>query len=128
VYHILLIDANEFFAAATAALLRRMGYRVSTVPCLEDGCRTHAADPAELVLVGLNLGRAQARRDLACLETAFAGSRVLALVCERDRASDLFPPLLAALGPRRLFTKPFRTEDLLGAIQAELARPARRAC
>ncbi|MEW6750576.1 MAG: response regulator [Candidatus Latescibacterota bacterium] len=127
-YHILLIDANSFFSATFATLLRRAGYRVSLAPALAAGRRLHRKDPADLVLLGVYLRDCDGKEYLEALQDTFADTRVVGMLSDRERGELLYPLLQRALGKGRVFHKPFRTEEVLDAIYAELCPQTREAC
>ena len=126
-HHILLIDDNSFFTATFAGLLRRKGFRVDVASDPAEGRRLHRTDPADLVLMGIYLRKQDAGQYLEDLRGAFAGTPLIGLFCEKDRNDRQYPLLLKELGHRRCYHKPFRTEDLLEAIYAEIAVASRRA-
>lgn len=119
-YHLLLIDANSFFSATFATLLRRAGYRVSLAADLASGKRLHRKDPADLVLLGVYLKDGDGKAYLDALQDTFANTRTLGMLSDRERGELVYPLLQRALGKGRVFHKPFPTEDILDAICAEL--------
>jgi DNA-binding response OmpR family regulator len=128
VFHILLIDDNAFFTATFAALLKRTGYRVSVARDHEESRQLQNSDPADLVLMGIYLRKRTAEEYLEDLQSTFAGTPVIGLFSDRDKKDSQYSVLLKELGLQRAHHKPFRTEDLLECVHAELALVARRAC
>lgn len=124
-YHILLIDDNSFFSATFAGLLQRAGYRVSLAPDNREGKRLHRRDPAHLVLMSIYLEKGDGQVYLEDLRDTFAATPVIALLRESAKGELFYPLLLKELGNRRVFFKPFRTEEVLDAIYEELAPPAK---
>jgi DNA-binding response OmpR family regulator len=127
VYHILLIDDNSFFSATFAGLLQRAGYRVSLAPDNREGKGLHRRDPAHLVIMSIYLEEGNGQAYLEDLRETFATTPVIALLRESAKGELFYPLLLKELGNRRVFFKPFRTEEVLDAIYEELAPPAREA-
>lgn len=121
VMHILLIDDNEIFTAALAALLQSTGYRVSVTRDLEQSRQTHNQNPADLVLMCID-SDSPAAVDVITEEllTTYADTAVIGLVDSRHTSHPQYSALIKELGPTRVYSKPFRTEDLLRTIKDTL--------
>ena len=127
-YRILLIDDNSFFNATFAGLLQRAGYQVTVASNYQEGRPLYEEDPADLVIMSIYLKGDEGAGCLEALQDTFSAARFIGLLCESEKNERYYPLVFKALKNRRIFHKPFRTEEVLDAIYQELAPPAREAC
>jgi len=125
--HILLIDDNSFFSATFSSLLQRAGYEVTAASSYEEAKGFHEETPSHLVIIGLYLKGKNGEKSLTALRETFADARLIALLCESDKREIYYPLVMKELKGRRIFYKPFKTEEILEAIYEELAPPVREA-
>jgi len=116
-FKILLIDRNATFGATFAGLLERSGYRVEVVATLAEGVKHTRLDPPDLILLGIDNDDPT---PFAAAGQQLADFKVIALLSRQKRPSEDLKELLHSLRGCPLFYKPFRTEEVLAAIYAEL--------
>lgn len=110
--HILLIEDDRVFGKAMGWLLRRIGYRVTVADSGSEGVCSYRQDRADLVIADLALGD---RDGLEVIETLKKDDPTLKFIAiSGGRAAELGQA--ARMGAVRTFRKPFRTEEILEAI------------
>ena len=116
-YKILIIDSNSIFGATFAGLLERSGYQVEIAVQIADGLARVPATNPDLVLIGIdvdNPGPCAAARHLP------ATIKIIALLSHEKKPTEALKEALHLLRDCPVFYKPFRTEEVLAAIYAEL--------
>ena len=116
-YKILIIDSNSIFGATFAGLLERSGYQVEIAVQIADGLARVPATNPDLVLIGIdvdNPGPCAAARHLP------ATIKIIALLSHEKKPTEALKEVLHLLRDCPVFYKPFRTEEVLAAIYAEL--------
>ena len=116
-YKILIIDRNPIFGATLAGLLERAGYQVEVANQLDDGLDHYRLNAPDLVLLGVEID------DPASFVSAsrlLNNAKLIAFLSRQRHSSDDLQEVLQALKGCPIFYKPFRTEDVLAAIAAEL--------
>lgn len=118
--HILIIEDDRTTRMRLAAYLREQGYRVSEAEDAEEMERTLAEDPAELLLVDINL---EGKDGLTITREQRGISRVgIILLTARDDQVDKIVGL--EMGADDYITKPFDKRELLARVKNLLARIA----
>ena len=116
-YKILIIDRNPIFSTTLAGLLERSGYQVKVANQLDDGLDHYQLNDPDLVLLGVEVD------DPTPFVTAsrlLDNTKLIAFLSRQRRSADDLQEVLQALKGCPIFYKPFRTEDVLAAIAAEL--------
>ncbi len=116
-YKILIIDRNPVFGATLAGLLKRSGYQVQVANQLAAGLDHYRLNAPDLVLLGVEVD------DPTPFLTALSlldPTKLIAFLSRQRHSSDELQEVLQALKGCPIFYKPFRTEDVLAAIAAEL--------
>lgn len=116
-YKILIIDRNPVFSATLAGLLKRSGYQVEAVNQLADGLDHYRLNAPDLVLLGVEVDDPTPFLSASRL---LDNAKVIAFLSRQRHSSDDLQEVLQALKGCPVFYKPFRTEDVLAAIAAEL--------
>lgn len=116
-YKILIIDRNPVFSATLAGLLKRSGYQVEVVNQLADGLDHYRLNAPDLVLLGVEV---DAPTPFLSASRLLDNAKVIAFLSRQRHSSDDLQEVLQALKGCPVFYKPFRTEDVLAAIAAEL--------
>ena len=116
-YKILIIDRNPIFSATLAGLLGRAGYQVEVVNQLADGLDHYQLNAPDLVLLGVE---ADDPAPFVSASHSLDNTKVIAFLSRQRHSSDDLQEVLQALKGCPIFYKPFRTEDVLAAIAAEL--------
>ncbi len=116
-YKILIIDRNPIFGTTLAGLLKQSGYQVEVVNQLDDGIDHHRTHAPDLVLLGVEVDDPA---PFVAASRLLDTTKVIALLSDQKHTSDDRQKLLQALKGCPIFYKPFRTEELLAAIAAEL--------
>ena len=111
-YKILIIDSNSIFGTTFAGLLKRSGYQVEITAEVEDGLALFPSSTPDLVLLGINPLAAASRLP----ETV----KLIALLSREKKPTEALKEVLHLLRDCPVFYKPFRTEEVLAAIYAEL--------
>ena len=116
-YKILIIDRNPVFSATLAGLLKRSGYQVEVVNQLADGLDHYRLNAPDLVLLGVEVDDPTPFLSASRL---LDNAKLIAFLSRQRHSSDDLQEVLQALKGCPVFYKPFRTEDVLAAIAAEL--------
>jgi len=116
-YKILIIDRNPIFGATFAGLLERSGYQVEVVNQLAAGLDHYQLNTPDLVLLGVEVDDPA---PFVAASRSLDNTKVIAFLSRQRRTSDDLQEVLQALKGCPIFYKPFRTEDVLAAIAAEL--------
>lgn len=118
---ILIVAGSQVFARMFAQLLTQYGYEATTANDGKEGAVRYRNIPPDLVIVNMAIGEKDGLQNLTELHRAFAGARLIALT-GKDAAGALCVPSVArGVGVRRAFSRPFRTEEVLEAIEGELS-------
>ena len=116
-YKILIIDRNPTFGATLAGLLERAGYQVEVANQLDDGLDHYQINAPDLVLLGVEVDDPV---PFIAASHLLDNTKIIAFLSRQRRSSDDLQEVLQALKGYPIFYKPFRTEDVLAAIAAEL--------
>ena len=116
-YKILIIDRNPIFGATLAGLLERAGYQVEVANQLDDGIDHYLLNAPDLVLLGVEVDDPA---PFVAASRLLGNTKVIAFLSRQRRSSDDLQEVLQTLRGCPIFYKPFRTEDVLTAIAAEL--------
>ena len=116
-YKILIIDRNAIFGTTLAGLLERAGYQVEVANQLADGLDHYRLNSPDLVLLGVEVDDPT---PFVSASRLLDSAKVIAFLSRQRRSSDDLQEVLQALKGCPVFYKPFRTEDVLAAIAAEL--------
>ena len=117
-HHILIIEDDRTTRMRIAAYLREQGYRVSEAESADDMELILASDPAELLLVDINL---DGKDGLTITREQRALSRVgIILLTARDDQVDKIVGL--EMGADDYITKPFDKRELSARVKNLLAR------
>ena len=116
-YKILIIDSNSILGATFAGLLERSRYQVNVVAQFEDGITHYHNAPPDLILLGIDVDDPT---PFATARSLFANVKLIALLSREKPHSDKMKKVLHSLRGCPIFYKPFRTEEVLAAIYAEL--------
>ena len=114
-YKILIIDRNAIFGATFAGLLERTGYQVEVADQL--GLAQYRVDAPDLVLLGVDVDDPA---PFAAASRLLDGVKLIALLSREKRSNGALKEVLHSLRGCPVFSKPFRTEEVLAAIYAEL--------
>ena len=117
-YKILIIDRNPIFGATLAGLLERSGYQVEVINQLADGLDHYQLNAPDLVLLGVEVDDPAS---FVSAMTLLNNTKLIAFLSRQRHSSDDLQEVLQALKGCPIFYKPFRTEDVLAAIDAELS-------
>ena len=116
-YKILIIDRNTIFGATLAGLLKQSGYQVEVANQLDDGLAYYQLNAPDLVLLGVEVDDPA---PFVSASRSLDNTKLIAFLSSQRRSSDDLQEVLQALKGCPIFYKPFRTEDVLAAIAAEL--------
>ena len=114
---ILIIDRNAIFSATLAGLLERSGYQVEVANQLADGLTHYQFNAPDLVLLGVEVDDPA---PFVAASRSLDNTKLIAFLSRQKGSSDDLQEVLQALKGCPVFYKPFRTEDVLAAIAAEL--------
>ena len=116
-YKILIIDRNPIFSTTLAGLLERSGYQVEVANQLDDGLDHYQLNAPDLVLLGVEVDNST---PFVTAMSLLDNTKVIAFLSRQKSSSDDLQEVLQTLKGCPIFYKPFRTEDVLAAIAAEL--------
>ena len=114
---ILIIDRNAVFGATLAGLLEQSGYQVEVANQLDDGLTHYQLHAPDLVLLGVEVDDPT---PFVSASRLLDNTKVIVFLSRQRSSSDDLQEVLQALKGCPVFYKPFRTEDVLAAIAAEL--------
>ena len=116
-YKILIIDRNPIFSTTLAGLLERSGYQVEVVNQLDDGLDHYQLNAPDLVLLGVEVDDPT---PFVAASRLLDNTKLIAFLSRQRHSAEDLQEVLQALKGCPIFYKPFRTEDVLAAIAAEL--------
>ena len=116
-YKILIIDSNSIFGTTFAGLLKRSGYQVEITAEVEDGLALFPSSAPDLVLLGINVDDPS---PFAAASRLPETVKLIALLSREKKPTEALKEVLHLLRDCPVFYKPFRTEEILAAIYAEL--------
>jgi DNA-binding response OmpR family regulator len=116
-YKILIIDSNSIFGTTFAGLLKRSGYQVEITAEVEDGLALFPSSTTDLVLLGINVDDPS---PFAAASRLPETVKLIALLSREKKPTEALKEVLHLLRDCPVFYKPFRTEEVLAAIYAEL--------
>ena len=116
-YKILIIDRNPIFSTTLAGLLEHSGYQVEVANQLDDGLDHYQLNAPDLVLLGVEVDDPT---PFVAASRLLDNTKLIAFLPRQRRSADDLQEVLQALKGCPIFYKPFRTEDVLAAIAAEL--------
>ena len=116
-YKILIIDSNSIFGTTFAGLLKRSGYQVEITAEVEDGLALLPSSAPDLVLLGINVDDPS---PFAAASRLPETVKLIALLSREKKPTEALKEVLHLLRDCPIFYKPFRTEEVLAAIYAEL--------
>ena len=121
---ILIVAGSQVFARMFAQLLAQYGYEVTTANNGKEGMVRYRSTLPDLVIVNLPIGKKDGLQGFSELQRTFAGTRLIALTGKDTPGVLRVPSVARRYGVRCAFLRPFRTEEVLEAIEGEL-RPIR---
>ena len=116
-YKILIIDSNSIFGTTFAGLLKRSGYQVEITTEVEDGLALHPSSAPDLVMLGINVDDPS---PFAAASRLPETVKLIALLSHEKKPTEALKEVLHLLRDCPIFYKPFRTEEVLAAIYAQL--------
>lgn len=116
-YKILIIDSNSIFGTTFAGLLKRSGYQVEITAEVEDGLDLHPSSAPDLILLGINVDDPSPCAAASRLPETV---KLIALLSREKKPTEALKEVLHLLRNCPIFYKPFRTEEVLAAIYAQL--------
>jgi DNA-binding response OmpR family regulator len=116
-YKILIIDSNSIFGTTFGGLLNRSGYQVEITAEVEDGLALFPSSTPDLVLLGINVDDPS---PFAAASRLPETVKLIALLSREKKPTEALKEVLHLLRDCPVFYKPFRTEEVLAAIYAEL--------
>ena len=117
---ILIVGDSQIFARLLAQLLAECGYDVTTANDGKEGMVCYRNTLPDLVIVNMSIRKKDGLQDLTELQRTFAGAKLIALTGKDIPGVLRVPSVARQFGVRRAFPRPFRTEEVLEAIEGEL--------
>jgi two-component system response regulator (stage 0 sporulation protein F) len=116
---ILIIDDEQSIRALLKEVLEREGYRVIEAGNGREGLAMYQKHPADLVIMDLLMPDTDGLEATLQLTREYVDAKVIAMTgAQGDRN---FLDVAKLFGARRVFEKPFDINELLKAVQEELA-------
>jgi CheY-like chemotaxis protein len=115
--HILVIDDDREVRSTIAAMLKREGHEVTQALDGMEGIRFFLAHPADLIITDILMPNQDGMETLLQLHTDFPDVPVI--VISGDAAQHL--DLARQFGAVAIISKPFKYQDLIGAVTDALA-------
>ncbi len=118
---VLVIDDDETIRALIRDLIRSVGHEVQEAVDGVEGLERFRENPCDLVVVDMAMPRMTGGQVVEALRREAPDTRIIVLTAYLNRAADT----VGALGVDRVFLKPARLHELLGAVQELLGEPHR---
>jgi len=114
---ILVIDDEVQIRALLREMLERAGYEVMDAPDGEEGIRLYRENPADLVITDIIMPKKEGLETIVDLRAEFPEVKIIAISGGGTIGPDSYLQIAEGFGAIRIFTKPFKMEELLAAIQ-----------
>jgi len=121
---LLIIDDERLARLTLRKILERAGHEVMEASTGNEGLAMFRAKPCDLVITDIIMPDKEGIETIIELKRDFPGVRVIAISGGgRTRNLD-FLKLASRYGAEQVLAKPFSQEDLVGAVNEVLSRPA----
>ena len=120
---ILVIEDEDEVRAMLRRVLERAGYEVAVAPDGEAGIRQYHENPADLIITDIIMPRKGGMETILDLKSEYPKVKIIAMSGGGRIGPEPYLEIAEGLGAVRIFSKPFRIEELLFTIQRLLMDP-----
>ncbi|MCJ7594452.1 MAG: response regulator [Desulfobacterales bacterium] len=114
---ILVIDDEEQIRTMLRQVLQDAGYEVDDASNGVEGIKRYNENPADLIITDMIMPRKEGMETILDLRLDYPSVKVIAISGGGRLGPQPYLEIAEGLGAVRVFTKPFRIEDLLMAIR-----------
>ena len=119
---VLIVDDEEAIRRLIRTTLEQAGYRVQEAADGKEGLSHYRQAPADLVIMDILMPDQDGLESILSLRREFPNAKIMAITGGSDMIGILnFLDVARMLGARRTLQKPFEMQQLLDAVQAEIA-------
>ena len=119
---VLIVDDEGAIRLLIRSTLERAGYHVHEAADGKAGLTYYRQSPADLVIMDILMPDQDGLESILTLRREFPNAKILAITGGSDMIGILnFLDVARMLGARRTLQKPFEMQQLLDAVQAEIA-------
>jgi len=119
---VLIVDDEEAIRRLIRSTLEQAGYHVREAADGKAGLSHYRQSPADLVIMDILMPDQDGLESILTLRREFPEARIMAITGGSDMIGILnFLDVARMLGARRTLQKPFEMQQLLDAVQAEIA-------
>ncbi len=124
---ILIIDDNPDFRRMLERVLSRAGHRIATAAGGHEGLARFQDCPVDVVITDIVMPEGEGVETILALRKLRPHCRIIAVSGGGYRGPDCYLGIAERLGADRVFPKPVRPDELVGAVAAlAVPRPALR--
>ena len=113
---ILVIDDDAEIRSILRQMLERAGYEVVDAPDGVEGIRLYRENPADLVITDIIMPKKEGLETIVDLKVEFPEVKIVAMSGGGTVGPDSYLQIAEGFGAIRIFTKPFKMEELVAAV------------
>lgn len=114
---ILVIDDDDMYRTMLVKFFRHAGYDAHAASNGKEGLRIQSETPADLVLTDLIMPEMEGIQTIIELTRQYPGIKIIAISGGGRIGSEQYLQMATRLGAQKGFGKPFKTSELLAAVQ-----------
>jgi len=114
---ILVIDDEDQIRVMLRQVLEDAGYEVDDAPNGVEGIKRYHQNPADLIITDMIMPKKEGMETILDLRHEYPTVKVIAISGGGRIGPEPYLEIAEGLGAIRVFTKPFRIEDLLTAVR-----------
>lgn len=119
---VLIVDDEEAIRQLIRSTLEQAGYKVQEAANGKEGLSQYRESPADLVIMDILMPDQDGLESILTLRREFPTAKIMAITGGSDMIGILnFLDVARMLDARRTLQKPFEMQQLLDAVQAEIA-------
>lgn len=114
---ILVIEDEDEVRAMLQRVLERAGYEVVVAPDGDEGIRLFSENPADLIITDIIMPKKGGMETILDLKSEYPDVKIVAMSGGGRLGPEPYLEIAEVFGAVRIFSKPFRIEELLLTIQ-----------
>jgi DNA-binding response OmpR family regulator len=114
---ILVIEDEDEVRGMLQRVLERAGYEVAVAPDGDEGIRLFRENPADLIITDMIMPKKGGMETILDLRSEYPDVKIVAMSGGGRLGPEPYLEIAEGFGAVRIFSKPFRIEELLLAIQ-----------
>jgi len=120
---ILVIDDDEMYRAMLVKFFSHAGYDVSSAENGKEGLKIQQENPADLILTDIVMPEMEGIQTIIELGKYQPRPKIIAISGGGRIGPDQYLQMATRLGAQKGFSKPFKTAELLAAVEELLCQP-----